>query len=72
MHGLAEKALELFSRMTGGGFKLDDITFVGRAVLFDEAEALINMEMKPDGAIWGSLLGTCTVHKRVELGESVA
>ncbi|KAK6273329.1 hypothetical protein POUND7_010412 [Theobroma cacao] len=71
MHGLAEKALELFSRMTGGGFKLDDITFVGRAVLFDEAEALINMEMKPDGAIWGSLLGTCTVHKRVELVDTL-
>ena len=28
--------------------------------------------MKPDGAIWGSLFGACRVHKRVELGESVA
>ncbi|XP_017983917.1 PREDICTED: pentatricopeptide repeat-containing protein At1g08070, chloroplastic [Theobroma cacao] len=115
MHGLADKALELFSQMMGGGLKPDDITFVGvlsacthaglldlgrqyfssmgqeyaispdlqhygcmvnllgRAGLFDEAEALIqNMEMKPDGAIWGSLLGACRVHKRVELGESVA
>ncbi|XVE54382.1 hypothetical protein DITRI_Ditri03aG0076300 [Diplodiscus trichospermus] len=115
MHGLAEKALELFSRMTSEGFKPDNITFVGvlsacshaglldlgrtyftsmvqdyaispdlqhygcmvnllgRAGLFDEAEALIqNMEMKPDGAIWGSLLGACRVHKQVELGESVA
>lgn len=115
MHGLADKALELFSRMTSEGFKPDEITFVailsacshagwldlgrmyfssmikdyaispdlqhygcmvnllGRAGLFDEAEALIqNMEMKPDGAIWGSLLGACRVHKRVELGESVA
>ncbi|MBA0821098.1 hypothetical protein Goarm_017974 [Gossypium armourianum] len=115
MHGLAEKALELFSRMTNEGYKPDNITFVGvlsacshaglldlgrqyfssmvqdyaispdlqhygcmvnllgRAGLFDEAEALIqNMEMKPDGAIWGSLLGACRVHKRVELGESVA
>ncbi|XVE98295.1 hypothetical protein REPUB_Repub03eG0093100 [Reevesia pubescens] len=61
MHGLAEKALALFSRMTR------------RARLFDEADVLIqNMEMKPDGAIWGSLLGACRVHKRVELGESVA
>ncbi|PPD87190.1 hypothetical protein GOBAR_DD15895 [Gossypium barbadense] len=49
------------------------VNLLGRAGLFDEAEALIqNMEMKPDGAIWGSLLGACRVHKRVELGESVA
>ncbi|OMP09144.1 hypothetical protein COLO4_05756 [Corchorus olitorius] len=114
MHGLANKALELFSQMTTEGFKPDNITFVGvlsacshaglldlgrqyfssmtqdyaispdrhhygcmvnllgRAGLFDEAEALIqSMEIEPDGAIWGSLLGACRLHKRVELAESV-
>ncbi|BFG40050.1 hypothetical protein CerSpe_263240 [Prunus speciosa] len=49
------------------------IDLLGRAGLFDEAEALMNsMEMKPDGAVWGSLLGACRIHRRVELGELVA
>ncbi|GMY36094.1 pentatricopeptide repeat-containing protein At1g08070, chloroplastic [Fagus crenata] len=49
------------------------IDLLGRAGMFDEAETLMNsMEMKPDGAIWGSLLGACRVHGRVELGEYVA
>ncbi|KAH9800319.1 pentatricopeptide repeat-containing protein [Citrus sinensis] len=115
MHGKADKALSLFSRMIGEGLQPDDITFVGvlsacnhaglldigrqyfnamiqdykispklqhygcmvdllgRAGLFDEAEALLKtMEMKPDAAIWTSLLGACRVHGRLELGESVA
>lgn len=115
MHGKADKALSLFSRMIGEGLQPDDITFVGvlsacnhaglleigrqyfnamiqdyrispklqhygcmvdllgRAGLFDEAEALLKtMEMKPDAAIWTSLLGDCRVHGRLELGESVA
>ncbi|XP_015895115.3 pentatricopeptide repeat-containing protein At1g08070, chloroplastic [Ziziphus jujuba] len=49
------------------------IDLLGRAGKFDEAETLMkNMEMKPDGAIWGSLLGACRVHGRVELGKYVA
>lgn len=115
MHGHANTALELFSKMADEGFKPDDITFVGilsacnhgglvdlgrqyfssmtkdyhispqlqhygcmidllgRAGLFDEAEALMKtMEMKPDGAVWGSLLGACRIHRRVEMGEFVA
>ncbi|KAE7998841.1 hypothetical protein FH972_003343 [Carpinus fangiana] len=115
MHGHADKAIALFTKMVNEGLKPDDITFVGllsacthagllelgrqyfssmiydfnilpklqhygcmidllgRAGMFDEAETLMkNMEMEPDGAIWGSLLGACKVHKRVELGEHVA
>ncbi|KAF8406961.1 hypothetical protein HHK36_006082 [Tetracentron sinense] len=35
---------------------------IGRAGLFDEAESLMkNMKMKPNGAIWGYLLGACQV-----------
>ncbi|XP_044471239.1 pentatricopeptide repeat-containing protein At1g08070, chloroplastic [Mangifera indica] len=49
------------------------IDLLGRAGLFDEAEALIGtMGMKPDGAIWTSLLGACRAHGNVELGESYA
>ncbi|KAL5975279.1 Pentatricopeptide repeat-containing protein, chloroplastic [Asimina triloba] len=49
------------------------IDLLGRAGLFDEAKELINrMEMKPDGAIWGSLLAACRVHRNVELAEYVA
>ncbi|KAG9152909.1 hypothetical protein Leryth_012538 [Lithospermum erythrorhizon] len=49
------------------------IDLLGRAGLFDEAMALIeSMDMKPDGAIWGSLLGACRIHGNLELGKSVA
>lgn len=49
------------------------IDLLGRAGMFDEAEALMkDMKMEPDGAIWGSLLGACRAHGRVELGEHVA
>jgi len=30
------------------------------------------MEVKPDGAIWGSLLGACQVHGNIEFAEYVA
>ncbi|KAG6739388.1 hypothetical protein POTOM_056984 [Populus tomentosa] len=49
------------------------IDLFGRAGLFDEVETLMkNMEMKPDGTIWCSLLGACRIHRRIELAESVA
>lgn len=49
------------------------VDLLGRAGLFDEAEDLIkSMEMNPDSAIWGSLLGACRVHGNAELGEYAA
>ncbi|XP_021741657.1 pentatricopeptide repeat-containing protein At1g08070, chloroplastic [Chenopodium quinoa] len=49
------------------------IDLLGRAGLFDEAEALMDtMPMEPDGAIWGSLLAACKLHKKVEMAEKVA
>ncbi|XP_057417499.1 pentatricopeptide repeat-containing protein At1g08070, chloroplastic [Lotus japonicus] len=49
------------------------IDLLARAGKFDEAKILMrNMEMEPDGAIWGSLLSACRDHGDVELGEYVA
>ncbi|KAL2929486.1 hypothetical protein RDABS01_034897 [Bienertia sinuspersici] len=49
------------------------IDLLGRSGLFNEAEALIEtMPMEPDGAIWGSLLAACKLHKKVEMAEKVA
>lgn len=49
------------------------IDLLGRSGKFEEAKFLMgNMEMGPDGAIWGSLLNACRIHGEVELGEYVA
>ncbi|XP_050870717.1 pentatricopeptide repeat-containing protein At1g08070, chloroplastic [Lathyrus oleraceus] len=49
------------------------IDLLARAGKFEDAEILMkNMEMEPDGAIWGSLLSACKAHGHVELGEYVA
>ncbi|GJR97694.1 putative pentatricopeptide repeat-containing protein [Tanacetum coccineum] len=46
------------------------VDLLGRAGRLDEAQQLINtMPMKPDGAVWGALLGACKIHKHVDLAE---
>eukprot|EP01018_Ginkgo_biloba_P034726 Gb_12552 [translate_table: standard] len=49
------------------------IDLLGRAGHLDEAQDFINrMPIKPDSAVWGSLLGACRIHINIELGEHVA
>lgn len=48
------------------------VDLLARAGLIKEAGILINiMPMKPDGAIWNSLLKGCMMHGHVEMGEKV-
>eukprot|EP01018_Ginkgo_biloba_P031628 Gb_29020 [translate_table: standard] len=49
------------------------VDLLGRAGQFHEAQDFINkMPIKPDAAVWGSLLGSCRIHNNMELGEFVA
>lgn len=46
------------------------VDLLGRAGRLKEAMDLIkSMKVKPDGAVWGALLGACKIHKNVELAE---
>ncbi|XP_065874699.1 pentatricopeptide repeat-containing protein At5g66520-like [Euphorbia lathyris] len=48
------------------------VDLLARAGRIRDAEVLINcMAMKPDGAIWSSLLNGCMMYGHVELGEKV-
>lgn len=112
MHGKAEEALRLFSKMIRSGVKPNEVTFIGllhacshmgmidegrkffasmtkdygvvpriehygcvvdllsRAGLLQEArEFIMNMPIKPNGVVWGALLGGCKVYKNIELAE---
>ncbi|XP_065851397.1 pentatricopeptide repeat-containing protein At1g08070, chloroplastic-like [Euphorbia lathyris] len=78
--GLVNLGRQYFSRMTQDYKvrpKLEHygcmIDLLGRAGLFDETENLMkNMEVKPDAAIWSSLLGACRVHGRIQMAEFAA
>lgn len=46
------------------------VDLLGRAGRLKEARELIeSMSEEPDGAVWGSLLGACKIHRNVELAE---
>nr|KYP66114.1 Pentatricopeptide repeat-containing protein At1g08070 family [Cajanus cajan] len=49
------------------------VDLLGRAGLLDEAkELIVNMPMRPNMAVLGSLLAACKVHKNIKLGEWTA
>eukprot|EP01018_Ginkgo_biloba_P031723 Gb_04385 [translate_table: standard] len=49
------------------------VDLLGRAGCLNEALDFINkMPIKPNAAVWGSLLGACRIHTNIELAEHVA
>ncbi|GAA0147410.1 hypothetical protein LIER_07118 [Lithospermum erythrorhizon] len=75
--GLTEKGLSYFYSMERDyGLKPRPehyacvVDLLGRSGCLEEAQRLIkSMPIKPDGAVWGALLGACKIHKNVKLGE---
>ncbi|OVA06031.1 Pentatricopeptide repeat [Macleaya cordata] len=75
--GLTDKGLEYFSEMErkygirpGPEHYACLVDLLGRAGRLKEAKELIDsMSVKPDGAVWGALLGACKIHGDVKLAE---
>eukprot|EP01018_Ginkgo_biloba_P026298 Gb_06232 [translate_table: standard] len=78
--GLVDDGLQYFDRMSHD-YHLSPamqhyccmVDLLGRAGYLEEAQDFVNkMPMKPDAAVWGSLLAACRIHTNIELGEHVA
>ncbi|XP_020236898.1 putative pentatricopeptide repeat-containing protein At3g11460, mitochondrial [Cajanus cajan] len=75
--GLTDKGLDYFEEMKmkyglkpGPEHYSCVVDLLGRAGRLEEAMDLIkSMKVRPDGAVWGALLGACKIHKNVELAE---
>ncbi|XP_071699682.1 pentatricopeptide repeat-containing protein At5g08510 [Rutidosis leptorrhynchoides] len=78
--GMVKKGRELFKLMSNK-FSITPkiehygcmVDLLGRAGELQEAYKLIQtMPMQPDSVVWGTLLGACSFHNNVELGEIAA
>ncbi|XP_021288848.1 pentatricopeptide repeat-containing protein At5g66520-like [Herrania umbratica] len=75
--GLVDEGRRFFSGMTRDYGIIPEIEHYGcmvhlfsRAGLLQEAhEFIMNMPIKPNGVVWGALLGGCKVHKNIKLAE---
>ncbi|TXG68010.1 hypothetical protein EZV62_009285 [Acer yangbiense] len=75
--GLIEEGCKFFSSMTtdyGIILQIEHygcmVDLLSRGGLLQEAyKFIMNMPMKPNGIIWGALLGGCRVHRNVDLAE---
>ncbi|XVF64553.1 hypothetical protein PTKIN_Ptkin09bG0177900 [Pterospermum kingtungense] len=75
--GLVDQGRRFFSGLTRDYGIIPEIEHYGcmvdllsRAGLLQEAyEFIKNMPIKPNGIVWGALLGGCKVHKNIELAE---
>ncbi|XP_059623112.1 putative pentatricopeptide repeat-containing protein At3g11460, mitochondrial [Cornus florida] len=78
--GLMDEGIEYFEMMKGRfGVRpgLEHYTcmvdILGRAGFVEEVEAMIEvMEVEPDEALWGAMLGACKIHRKVDVAEWVA
>ncbi|KAB1203573.1 WD repeat-containing protein DWA2 [Morella rubra] len=78
--GLIEKGKEYFEMMErsfglrpGLEHYTTMVDMLGRVGQVEEAEKMIlEMEVVPDEALWGALLGACRIHGKVEVAERVA
>lgn len=49
------------------------VNLLGRCGRVEEANKLIkNMKVQPDSVMWGTLLGACSLHGNIDLGEEIA
>ncbi|KAG2379749.1 putative pentatricopeptide repeat-containing protein [Vigna angularis] len=78
--GMVERGKSFFTAMTMQHGIKPNVThygcmvdLLGRAGHLEEAiEVIVNMPVKPNSIVWGSLLGACRVHKNVHLAEMAA
>ncbi|KAK2424301.1 pentatricopeptide repeat-containing protein, mitochondrial [Trifolium repens] len=78
--GFVEKGREIFEMMkVRFGVKPElrhytcMVDMLGRVGLVEEAEKLIlKMDVEPDEAVWGALLGACKTHGKIDVAERVA
>lgn len=75
--GLTDKGMDYFAAMEMN-YRLQPgpehyscvVDLLGRAGRLNEAKDLIeSMQVKPDGPVWGALLGACKIHKNIQLAE---
>lgn len=78
--GLLREGCEYFAMM-GEVFKLSPrlehytcvVDLLGRCGRLEDALSFVqSMPVEPDAGVWGALLGACSAHREVELGEHVA
>ncbi|XVF22397.1 hypothetical protein REPUB_Repub12eG0168800 [Reevesia pubescens] len=78
--GLVDKGWKYFDSMSSGygitptiEYYSSMVDLLGKTGYLDEAWDFIqSMPLKPHAAIWGALLGSCRVHKNVQLAEIAA
>ncbi|WCJ33930.1 Pentatricopeptide repeat (PPR) superfamily protein [Euphorbia peplus] len=78
--GMEDKGLKFFDEMLKGNYGVKPekehygcvVDLLGRAGRVEEAfEFIKKMPSEPTAAIWGSLLGACRVHSKIEIGTFV-